>query len=248
MAGREVLGAVFGVLVGCSSETTVVVPNCGPGTVAKDGVCVPTVDSAVFVDTSTSDTSMLDSDIGYTDSASGTDGDTAVDTAAPDAVSWPIEPCPTFSTPDGGPVVNRANCAKDVICPGFTPGYCPIKCDATASTLWLWNANTEWYIRLPEAKDAPTCASPCADKNGVRGFNIALYQPKRHIHMRVQPPWEIQDLALDACPIPLKGTQCLDTEGRDENHRVFVFTRDPNAPARNLYIKHVNTVPATLCP
>lgn len=236
-------------VAGCSTTNNIVNSTCGPGTALVDGVCVPAVDASA--DSSSADSvPVTDSEVGAADTTEAGDADAAMDTGG-ETTTWSFEPCATFKAidPDAGRWPSTDNCSKDV-CPGFGK-TCRLTCEAMPSAtkaIWLWAPNDESYIRLPEAKDAPICSSPCADKNGVRGFHLSLYQPKSHIHMRVEPPWQIQDVALDTCPIPLKGTQCLDTVGRDEYHRVFVFTLDPTAPARNLFIKHVNTDPLKLCP
>lgn len=246
MAGREVLGAVFVVLVGCSSETTVVVPNCGPGTVAKDGVCVPAegdggadggADSSLDTTPPPTDSGV---DFGGTETlVDSGPSDSPADTAGGD-------PCPAKMT---------LNCSST--CGAPTPTECAsATCSSPSRKYYLDKIESlPFVMRLPNAPGVdPECKKACTFGTTtygktVWGFYITLYLPTGAppIRARVAAPWKIGlGPSGPFCTSETAKTCQVTTTGQEW---WAVLTEDPSAPARNLIIEKVpDSELSTPCP
>lgn len=240
MAGREMLGAVFVVLVGCSSETTVVVPNCGPGTVAKDGVCVPEVVDGSADTTPSSDT--------------GTTADTSVD-AASDTADSPGEAATDVATDalgDGEVAVDATG--GDDPCPTSLDYNCsdtcgPIKCASGGCAYYPWpkiaaSPKTKVTIRTPSKPPD----SICIDGTCRHRFMFPIDYDWPSIRVRVGAGWKIGAATGTAsvCLIPSSVKEgCFYTK---LYHPVVVYTDDPLAPARNIELDIPDVDAGPPCP
>lgn len=256
MAGREVLGAVaMMVLVGCSSETTVVVPNCGPGTVAKDGVCVPTTDASLDFGTP---------DLGGVDTSSDASADVTDTTDVADTVSdVPVgpEPCPVLKDTEELFTPFGSTCTKSFDSGGW---FMQQRCDRLGPPWkpYLTAGGLHWtgaWIRTP---DRPGLASPavsnctqCAEA-GIYGITLEIdtstnpVLDKKRVRVTLPAgPWFIAQSPgcwkSDSDPIgPQPRCRVMD---RRYNGALFsIVTKDPNARAVNAFAEFVPE--GTTCP
>lgn len=248
MAGREVLGAVFGVLVGCSSETTVVVPNCGPGTVAKDGVCVPAegdggADGAT-VDSSTPDDVAVEVSIDSTaDALDAAEVETGPVTHPDDA------PCPTGLKFPLTPEYEVKNCSDT--CGVKKAPECATSCLVPATKVFTFDKTpTRAWIRTPSRPGkSKMCAEPCGSAGVVASVALRAQfdVPDTVLEIRVDPPWYVAGTGLQPAAKCFKGS--LNCYRLAPSQAISVYTLDPDAPARNIQVDVISDWKGTgFCP
>lgn len=206
-------------VAGCSSTTNNTIANCGPGTVLKDGVCVVAEDGAV-ADTAAdaADTSPVDAPI---ESSTDSFADTVTDSTSAD-------PCPT-SPP------TFVDCSG--MC-GGAKGVCDDRtCLKLGSPPVASMTKTAWTLRTPDRPGINASCSKCGTSAVYAitfGFDTStLVFPAVKVRARVAPPWHVAESDY-GCPLKGPALQCLVYNGG-----YVVYTDDPNAPARNVYIEPI---------
>lgn len=232
-----------------SNQTTINNVNCGAGTHLEDGACVPD-DGDASVDTSSSSDSLVESEttdsphaeIGVSDSVSAdthksldSTADSTIDSVSDESDSGPSDPCP--------PKID-INCATD--CGGPTVDCASYTCnDAPGPPPILIGAYSEFPVtlRTPDHPGVdPNCQPRCGTDNTVYGIAIRVALPygtgTNAVRIRVGPPWTINRFSEYApyCMNPaIAGTpDCY--KAATATGEWFVGTKDPDAPARNIYV------------
>ena len=180
------------------------------------------------------------------------DGSTTPGDAGADASASPSsDPCPS------DPIA--FNCAST--CGAGTLGDCTlVSCnpDRIGNDKYLAHVTLPAVLRTPEKPGVdPMCTMSCEDRGSQgppsdkahRAYAMAVVVdgfPPDLFRVRVDPPWWIERNGLDTptfCPLPSSSAgddqiaqKCLiAVKGFD----VLIWTDDPNAPARNIYIESV---------
>ncbi len=250
----------------CGTSTSGNPTQCGPGTSQQGSLCVPsdaaaevattdsghdgTVDSAP-TDSSAADTKDASTD-GIADSTTGLlDGSREAEAGGPD-------PCPVnMPGMTNGLVLLDCDpvcCAQDQICRGYDAGQVLPTCGMATcgSGPVSLNDNNGWsfVIRTPgQPGSDPACATACAADGFVYGFGFTL-DPSipTPFDITVGAPWEI--VLHSQAPYCTDSNSTLGTNGCAFSgalypQTVYVMTKDPNAPARNITFTVVNQ---PMCP
>ena len=228
--------------------------SCGPGTQQSANQCVAStdggvVDSAVSADAAES--GVLDASL---------DVPTATDSGphpadASDAAVYQSDPCPTSTLLmpvafDCDPTCcsQDPNCAQQKNDAGIDPD-CPWATCAAGPT----NLTTSGVNLTTRTADAPgtdpQCASRCPSGGYVYGFGFTLDAANPWVQIQVGPPWDI--ITNSQSPYCTDANSSVSTTGCATiatlvNPTVYIMTRDPSAPARNISFIGSSTQPT--CP
>jgi hypothetical protein len=248
------MGALLALLVHCGgSEVNNAV--CGPGTFIQNGECVSGQsdggtesgsDAFVGGDTVAADT------VG-TDTVTSADG--PFDSAPPDGGEPPADQCPNLSGPI--PVLLECDpvcCVQDPYCvqhktdAGVDPQCSSATCDN--GPLSHNQLGPVGIVRTPGSPGvAAKCTSLCPSGGYVYGLGFDFTSLGSFVKVQVGTPWEI--VAHSQTPYCADANAIVTTTGCAVigiavDPFVYVMTKDPNAPARNITFQASSTQPA--CP
>ena len=215
-------------VVGCSSTTNNIVnSNCGPGTVLRDGVCVPDA-----TDTG-SDTTMAPDTTSNLDSGRDAAADVVVDTMTETAAEVASD-----AVDDGDSGIDAAG--LDDPCPAALDYNCssscgPKSCYSGGCAYFPWpkiatSVKSKLVVRTPSKPPDRSCTDGICKHR----FMMAIDYEWSSIRIRVGPGWKVGAAsgAASVCVIPSSVKEgCFFTSSY---HPVVVFTDDPEAPARNI--------------
>jgi hypothetical protein len=108
----------------------------------------------------------------------------------------------------------------------------------------------DFVIRTPNAPGVdPACASRCPSGGYVFGVGLDFANGGPWITIGVGAPWEI--VSGSRSPFCADSTSQVTTTGclsfaTATNPNVYIMTKDPNAPARNITVLHTSTM--QVCP
>ncbi|MBL8722109.1 MAG: hypothetical protein JNL79_39365 [Myxococcales bacterium] len=229
-------------VVGCSSTTNNIVnSNCGPGTVLKDGVCVPDP-----TDTGQDTTMAPDTTVGL-DSGRDTTADAMVDamteTAAEDT---------SDATNDGESGIDAAS--LDDPCPAALDYNCSSSCGGSSAcpggcAYFPWpklasSTKVRFVLRTPSKPPDKSCVDGICKHR----YMVPIDYVWPSIRIRVGPGWKIGAASGTAsvCMIPSSIKDgCFYT---NSYHPVVVYTDDPAAPARNVVVDIPDLAAGPPCP
>lgn len=226
----------------CSSNTTIVNSNCGPGTVLVDGACVP-------ADSGTADAPKVDSPV--SDGADAANPDVDADTADGIPADVPLDaslddPCPTAKI--------DVNCAKD--CGGTTSTCALAKCHdesgspPSAPYVKVTDLSKPFIMRTPSRPSAdPACQPRCGAGNTLYGMAVRVELPFTSYGWRalVGPPWKIASFEIYKpwCVVTTAAVSACRYEPT-RFAQIEIVTLEADAPARNVVIESVGS--GVTCP
>jgi hypothetical protein len=213
---------------------------CGAGTQEVNRTCValPADAGAAPFDATTEVAAPPVGDSGAGDEGPPSAADAGQDTAPPEP---PSDPCPDVANP--GAFV-ALDC--DSKCPGGVAGSCDAYTCALTVTGIMGRVNgtplsPPYQFRTPEAPGAlSACTTQCPGSGYVYGlgFQIDTAYPGAFT-VKVGPPWEVIKYSklpycTDATSFVVKTCAYL---AYPPSGYVFIMTKDPNAPARNVLVE-----------
>lgn len=215
-------------------------PNCPAGQVQVGDMCVNDSDaagvdsSAPAVDGSSTD-SDTHGDANDEDGSSPSDAGASNDANSdPDAMP---DPCPS-------PLMSYMVC--DSACPGpsNSSSQCAqAMCGASVPISTPPPADFATFVRTPNAPGVdPNCAQECPSGGWVYGLGFQVNPIPDAYTVKVGPPWEIFVASTMApfCPMPNFAPVSCMTIPSYSSGAIFVMTKDPNAPARNIEFDFAN--------
>jgi hypothetical protein len=251
------VASLLAFVAGCSSGPTDVVGapvNCGAGTTLSGSDCVAAdggledatsgfdahaADGATTADATTADVTLQDgsADARPPEDASNADG-------SGEAGEPPPDPCPEQTPPpvDVGYIdCDSTCCAANADCDGNVPEatYCTDSTCSTGPFMVRDQGVDSFIVRTPDHPGSnATCATRCPGSGFAYGVGVTL-DPTHvtPVQVTVGPPWEIVGYSTTPyCPdsnSTVATTGCLFLNAL-AGGSIYIMTKDPNAPARNV--------------
>ncbi len=187
-----------------------------------------------------------------TDSTAPADGSASVDATTPSeaalATDAALDSGDAQSTPDPCRVTNvncDATCGKMVLSPSCANATCgPTVRASLSDPPFIFDQHPQ-SIRTPDAPGIdPNCTAQCPSWGFVYGLGFQIPQVTSpndtfyRVVVRVGPPWQLGSFAQPYCPRVSANVHdgCIDLVGGGQS--IFVMTKDPNAPARNISLDY----------